>query len=315
MTILELTLISADEELQPRCKTDRNVSHEYGLAMARGAAFPSIDVFWDGETYWLADGFHRFDAARALGLARIDCRIHEGSRQDALWFTCSANATNGLHRTREDVRFSIRRALLLRQSVGWSDIRISDHVGCSPKTVAAVRAELVAAGDLVESKIRIGKDGRTRDVSDIGASTPEIPELAENDEPEPEPDEDEPEQEPEPEPSFVEEIEDNEPEDVPSTSAQTDIEDVPGVKPAAKVVPMIDPKWEHLPANIGTIVRAHANLPAPGIAAANFPECLGHTLDIRDVEAVIRWWQGLLPLWRARQPELERYLARITANR
>jgi hypothetical protein len=301
--VLEIGLIEADEELQPRVKTDRNVSQTYGLAMARGAVFPPVDVFFDGETYWLADGFHRYDAHVALGLKLIDCIVHQGSYADALWFTCSANATNGLHRTRDDVRFSIRRALLHPKSAGWSDGRISGHVGCSPKTVGAVRAEMVATREIPELNVRLGKDGKVRDVTDIGASPPQLAELpkATVDEPgpelgplpnEPEPDEDEPEE-----------------------SSRMDIEEVPGVKTAGKVVPLIDPKWEHLPSNISAIVRAHANLPHPGVAAQNFPECLGHSLDIADVEAIAKWWTGFLPLWHARQPELKRYLDRITAPR
>jgi hypothetical protein len=42
------------------------------------------------------------------------------------------------------------------------------------------RAETVAAGDLAPSKFRIGKDGKSYGVADIGASPPEIPELSED---------------------------------------------------------------------------------------------------------------------------------------
>jgi hypothetical protein len=290
--VLEIGLIEADEELQPRVKTDRNVSQTYGLAMARGAVFPAVDVFFDGETYWLADGFHRYDAHVALGLKLIACTVHEGSRDDALWFTCQANATNGLHRTRDDVRFAIRRALLHPKSAGWSDGLISDHVSCGPKLVSTVRAEMIATSEITESDVRVGRDGRRIDVSAIG-SNPASHEPR-----------------PAPEPSFVEEIEGDEPD-----PDQMDIEEVPGVKPSTKVVPLIDPAWAHLAEQLRAVVAAHGKLPSPGVTAANYPECLGHSLTIDDVEAIARWWAGFLPLWRARQPELKRYLARITASR
>jgi hypothetical protein len=53
--------------------------------MAAGAVFPAIVVFFDGAEYWLADGFHRVIAAKALGLAEIsadmgDKGIHTDSR-------------------------------------------------------------------------------------------------------------------------------------------------------------------------------------------------------------------------------------------
>jgi hypothetical protein len=300
MSVLELTPIEVDEDLQPRVTTDHNISHEYGLAMARGDVFPPVDVFWDGETYWLADGFHRYYAAAALGLAEIDCTVHQGSYDDALWFSCAANSKNGFHRNESDLQLVAERALLHPNAAGESDGVVSAHIGCSPSVVCRVRQRLIAGSSLTNLPSRIGKNGVEQVVGCRGKAK-----AAPDPEPGPEPDAEQEEPASAPDPSDQASL----------GRGQTDIEDLPGVKPTAKVVPMIDPKWEHLPANIGAIVRAHANLPDPGVAAANFPECLGHTLDIRDVEAVIRWWQGFLPLWRARQPELKRYLERITANR
>jgi hypothetical protein len=282
---LELRLITVDEDLQPRVTTDHNVSHEYGLAMARGDAFPPVDVFWDGETYWLADGFHRHYAAEALGLAEVGCVVHQGTRDDALWFTVSANAKNGLHRTRADVQLAIERALKHPYSEGWTDGRIASEVGCSPKTVGAERQRLVTTREIPELTVRIGKDGKARDVSAIGANQTKA--------------------NPDPAPNPVEP--DTEP-------GQMDIEDVSGVKPAAKVVPLIDPKWDYLSSSLDAIVTAHTKLPAPGIAAANFPERLAHGLDIEDVEAIARCWAGFVPLWRARQPAIQQYIARLQAN-
>jgi hypothetical protein len=164
-----------------------------------------------------------------------------------LWFTCAANAKNGLHRSREDVRFAIRRALNLPMSMGWSDGRISEHVGCSPRTVGAVRAEMVAAGDLEASKTRIGKDGKAYGVTDNGGSGPQLADLPEDDESGPvedKPEADEPEAE------------------KPQESGQADIEDIPGVKQSAKVAPLIDPKWAHLPEHMRAVLRAHAELPS-----------------------------------------------------
>jgi hypothetical protein len=287
--VLELSLIEADEDLQPRVTTDHNVSHEYGLAMARGDVFPPIDVFWDGETYWLADGFHRYYAAEALGLAEIECIVHEGSRDDALWFTCSANAKNGLHRNEGDLQLIAERALFHPRSCGWSDPRIAEHINCSPSLVFKVRQRLVATSHREKLLSTVGKDGVERVVGSRGKAKA-------NPDPVPAPETDAPATE-----------DDEAPE-------QMDIEGIPGVKPSGTVVPLIDPKWDYLSSNIDAVVKAHANLPAPGIAAANFPERLAHSLDIEDVEAIAKWWAGFVPLWRARQPAIQQYISRLQAN-
>jgi len=54
--------IRLDGDTQPRAKIDQAVCDDYGERMKAGEKFPAIDVFFDGEDYWLADGFHRVRA-------------------------------------------------------------------------------------------------------------------------------------------------------------------------------------------------------------------------------------------------------------
>jgi hypothetical protein len=283
-SMLALSDIVVDEDLQPRVTTDHNVSHEYGLAMARGDVFPPVDVFFDGADYWLADGFHRYYAAEALGLAEIDCTVHIGTREDALWFSCAANAKNGFHRNENDLQLVAERALRHPKAAGESDGVVSAHIGCSPSVVCRVRQRLIAGSSLTNLPSRVGKNGVEQVVGSRGKKAAD-----------PAPKQPEPQSEaPDP--------------------VQADIEDMPGVKPTAKVVPLIDPKWEHLYSLLQAVVKAHAGLPDPGVAAVNFPEVLAHSLAIEDVERVAKWWAGFVPLWRARQPAIQQYIARIKAN-
>jgi hypothetical protein len=128
--------------------------------MTRGDRLPAVVVFHDGTDYWLADGFHRFEAAEILELSAIECTVIEGSLSDAVWFTCSANATNGQPRTQEDVRLAIERALKHPNAAEKTDREISVHVGCSHVTVASARARLEAVGQIDQQQTRIGKDGK-----------------------------------------------------------------------------------------------------------------------------------------------------------
>src|SRR5690348_8493475 len=43
-----------------------DTNNDYTQAMVDGAEFPPLVVFWDGSDYWLADGFHRHSAMRAV---------------------------------------------------------------------------------------------------------------------------------------------------------------------------------------------------------------------------------------------------------
>jgi ParB-like chromosome segregation protein Spo0J len=52
--------------------------------MAAGAKFPPVVVFHGGRKYWLADGFHRVDAAEAAGLDKILAEVRKGERRDWL---------------------------------------------------------------------------------------------------------------------------------------------------------------------------------------------------------------------------------------
>jgi hypothetical protein len=61
-----------------------------------GLKFPPVTVFYDGADYWLADGFHRVTAALQADLKEIAADVHQGTREDAQWYSFSANKANGL---------------------------------------------------------------------------------------------------------------------------------------------------------------------------------------------------------------------------
>jgi hypothetical protein len=43
-----------------------------------------MKVCFDGEKYWLFDGYHRLEAMKSLGVNRCDVIIYRGNRRDAL---------------------------------------------------------------------------------------------------------------------------------------------------------------------------------------------------------------------------------------
>jgi len=96
---------------QTRVATNDQAIIAYAEAMQEGAEFPPIVVYFDGAQYWLADGFHRYLAAKRNGLEALAADIHEGGRTDALLHALGANANNGLFRSVDDKRNAVEIAL------------------------------------------------------------------------------------------------------------------------------------------------------------------------------------------------------------
>ena len=161
--------IQAWAETQSRVALNAEVIGLWAEDMKNGVEFPPVDVFYDGNvsrTYILAEGFHRFHAAKKAELKTILCRIHEGTREDAKWFGYATNQKNGLYRSTADKQRAVEGALKHPKGANLSDRAIARYVGVDRKTVAEWRTRLT--GEIPQSVERTGSDGRTIRVSNIG---------------------------------------------------------------------------------------------------------------------------------------------------
>ena len=98
------------EGLQIRCTIDKNVVAEYAEAMKDGKEFPPILVFREKDKLYLADGFHRVEAAKKLGEEDVTADVREGGFNEALRFALHANSSHGLRRTNADKRHALEIA-------------------------------------------------------------------------------------------------------------------------------------------------------------------------------------------------------------
>jgi hypothetical protein len=91
---LNVDLIRTEGDTQPRELLDVVVISEYAELMRAGTVFPPVTVFYDGQRYWLVDGFHRYYAWRSArpGLA-IQAEVHQGTLDDARWYSYGVNKT------------------------------------------------------------------------------------------------------------------------------------------------------------------------------------------------------------------------------
>jgi hypothetical protein len=148
--------ITKDLGIQSRVTIDQEVVSEYTELMQNNTVFPPIVVFKDSENNILiADGFHRYEAAKLANKTEIECEIHEGTKRDAIEFSIGANATHGLRRTNADKRKAV---LMLLQDAEWSAMSnraIGSKAGVDHKTVGNIREEY----NLQTEKV-IGSDGK-----------------------------------------------------------------------------------------------------------------------------------------------------------
>ena len=166
---LELDKIRADGGTQPRASVDIVVIAEYAADMTDGAKFPPVTVFDDGSDHWLADGFHRYEAAKIVdGCRSIGADVRQGTVEDAKWFAYGANKSHGLRRSNEDKARAVVAALKHPSGTTLSDSQIARHVGVSVTTVGKYRVELETAFQIGKVTERRGSDGKTYRISNIG---------------------------------------------------------------------------------------------------------------------------------------------------
>lgn len=164
---LELSAIRLDGGTQPRFELNQDVIEEYAEAMKAGAIFPPVTVFYDGTFYWLADGFHRFEAAKKTGALRIAADLKQGTQREAILHSVGVNASHGLRRTSADKRRAVETLLHDPEWRNWSDSAIAKTCQVDNKTVARIRYDL----GIPKSTSRKATNGRVINVANIGKRT------------------------------------------------------------------------------------------------------------------------------------------------
>ena len=141
MSVMHLSLdeIRIDGGTQPRESNNEAVIASYAEDMRAGAQFPPLVVFFDGIEYWLADGFHRYWAAKSCEYEGFECDVREGTRRDAILFSVGANASHGLRRSNADKRKAVLTLLNDEEWGKWSDREIARRCGVSQPFVGQLR--------------------------------------------------------------------------------------------------------------------------------------------------------------------------------
>lgn len=266
---VDLGLIRTDGGTQPRAAIDTHLVETYAEDMAHGAAFPPLVVFFDGVAHWLADGFHRFFAAKGCGLAEFPCDLRQGTQRDAILFSVGANASHGLRRTNEDKRRAVLTLLNDEKWSSWSDREIARHCAVSPQTVNNLRPRDTVQNGQYERTFVHPKTGRetTMATANIGRR----------------PDEDRPvfdrtdagrDTAPTPAPAFP-----------PSESVAAFRSDMSANGPIAT--------------DLWALIEAFERLPNPEEAVRRFPTPLRHSVNPHQARTISHWLTAFADAWEA----------------
>ncbi len=167
---IPLAQIEIGAGTQARTRIDNALAEEYAEAMQDGAFFPPVIVFSDGKNSYLADGFHRVEAARRCGFLDIDAIEEQGTARDALWYALGANKAHGLRMSRADVRRAI--GLALQEFPERSSRDIARQIGCGDQLVGDVRADLESNCVIHAVEKTVGADGKLRPAKRKAKSAP-----------------------------------------------------------------------------------------------------------------------------------------------
>jgi hypothetical protein len=139
MRKVKLDAIRIDGGTQCRLVIDQPTVYNYLESMKEGDEFPLIETVFDGSTYWLTDGFHRYHAFKLLGIKEIEVKYKPGTLMDAKLEALKANSKHGKPLSNEDKRNKVRMALEIEGFDKKSDREIAKLCEVSVSFVSSIR--------------------------------------------------------------------------------------------------------------------------------------------------------------------------------
>ena len=167
---LPISKIITDEQILPREKINKEHLENLVEVLEARKKLPPVDTFFDGDNYFLADGLHRYKAAKEVDRKTIEAKIHKGDKRDAILFSCGANATHGLPRNNKEKRRAVLKLLMDPKWSGWSDRSIARHCAVSQPFVTNLRHELETDNGYKFPTLRQKADGGFIETENIGKS-------------------------------------------------------------------------------------------------------------------------------------------------
>jgi hypothetical protein len=137
--MVKLEHIRLDGGTQFRDHIDQNKVAEYADCKRDGDEFPPLKCTFDGVSYWLWDGFHRYFADQAVGFKETLVEYKPGTQEDAQDLALGANNDHGLPRNPATKRKQVETALEMERHAHKSDREIAKLCRVSHTFVASIR--------------------------------------------------------------------------------------------------------------------------------------------------------------------------------
>lgn len=137
--VMNIGALIMDERLQSRAEINEDTVSEYAENIKAGDEFPPVLAFFDGISYYLADGYHRVHAHKRADKVSILCDVENGTIRDAILRSLNVNSKHGMRRTNADKRKSVMVMLNDEQWRKWSNSEIARQCDVSVSLVASLR--------------------------------------------------------------------------------------------------------------------------------------------------------------------------------
>jgi hypothetical protein len=139
MRQVKLNDIRIDGGTQGRVVIDQQHVYHMVEMMKEGYEFDPIDTNFDGVTYWLVDGFHRYHAYKLMGIKEVTLKYVPGTQDEAVIRSYGVNARHGLPRSFDDKKKVVLDALANPLLKDKSNYEIAKICVVSQPFVAGVR--------------------------------------------------------------------------------------------------------------------------------------------------------------------------------
>lgn len=161
----ELPILDLDDSFQIRVETKEEKIQQYAdyfLERDGWGDFPPIQVVYIDGKYMIADGIHRFNAAKRAGLEMIPCEVTPGDDWTLLEKSVEKNGVQGIDMGPKDWR-KFRRLVMEKICKGKippkSYAEIAKLCKCSAMTIGNLRKEMETEGWKFP-ETAIGSDGK-----------------------------------------------------------------------------------------------------------------------------------------------------------
>lgn len=136
--------INWGKSLYAREKDNQEAVDNYADILSSGKKLPPIKLYYDGSSYYPADGWHRKAACEKIGKNTISAHIKPGNWQDAFHYaTGKANSEHGVQLSKGDKQARVMMVLKNKAYEIWTQEQVAEHCRVSQAFVSKIKGGII----------------------------------------------------------------------------------------------------------------------------------------------------------------------------